>query len=165
MRWCTESEYKGKQMEKKSKMLTRWIVCGSVLAGIVAGPLTTQAAPLRRGAPRIGISSHHMVKRGPGKAPITLTVNQAPIRTVLRLLFRRGNQDYVFGPRVEGVVTASLHHVPFDTALDQILAANSVRLTKTMNSGVYIIKGTQPAYAPRRQFTGRNRQGRSNRRR
>jgi type II secretory pathway component HofQ len=154
------------RMMMKPMMLTRWIFCGSVLAGVALGPLTTQAAPLhQRGTPRISISSHHMVARGPGKAPITLTVNHAPIRTVLRLLFRRGNQDYVFGPRVEGVVTASLHHVPFDTALDQILAANSVRLTKTMNSGVYIIKGTQPAYAPRRQFTGRNRQGRSNRRR
>jgi type II secretory pathway component HofQ len=152
-------------MMMKPRMLTRWIVCGSVLAGVALSPLTTQAAPLRRRVPRIGISSHHMLKRGPGKAPITLTVNHAPIRTVLRLLFRRGNQDYVFGPRVGGVVTASLHHVPFDTALDQILAANSVRLTKTMKNGVYIIKGTEPAYAPRREFSGRYRRGRTNRRR
>ena len=157
-------------MDKNSKVLTRWIVCGSVFAGIALGPLTAQAAPLRQTTPRITISSHHMVARGPGKAPITLTVNDAPIRTVLRLLFRRGNQDYVFGPRVGGVVTASLYRVPFDTALNQILAANSVHLTKTMNNGVYIIKGTQPAYFPRRsgsgrQFSGGFRRGRSNRRR
>ncbi len=114
--------------------------------------VTAAALVLTVPAPDQAAAAHHhavptyQVPRGSGKSAVTLNVDNAPIKAVLRLLFRRANQSYVFGPRVSGNVTASLHSVPFDTALNQLLSANSVRLTKTLVNGVYVIKGQpQPA--------------------
>lgn len=100
-----------------------------------SGPLMAQVV-----SPRGRTHHVHFVARGPGKANVSLNVDHAPIRGVLRLLFRRANQSYVFGSGVTGTVTASLHHIPFATALNQVLAVNSVPLTKTLKNGVYIIK-------------------------
>ena len=83
----------------------------------------------------------YQVPRGPGKSAVSLNVDNAPIRAVLRLLFRRANQSYVLGSHVTGTVTASFRNVPFDTALNQIVSANSVPLTKTLVNGIYVIKG------------------------
>ncbi|MBV9848456.1 MAG: hypothetical protein JO250_02095 [Armatimonadetes bacterium] len=107
-----------------------------VMAVTLYAPVGAWAAPTPGRTPPI-----HYVQRGRGKTNVSLDVDHAPIRAVLRLLFRRGNQNYVLGPRVSGTVTASLHDVPFDAALTQILAANSVPLTKTVKNGIYVIKG------------------------
>ncbi len=126
----------------------------------IAGLLGTVAAPLPTAA-----ATHHphpllrarYVPRGPGKADVSLRVDHAPIRTVLRLLFRRGDQSYVLGPFVSGAVTLTLHHVPFDAALRQVLAANTVPLRQTKRGRVYVITAkSRPRFRRRRAF-GRRR--------
>ncbi len=127
-----------------AQMTLRWATA-LALAGAVLGPLPTRAAP-----PGQQPTPPPMVSRGPGKADVSLTVNQAPIRAVLRVLFRRADQNYLFGPFVGGTVTVALHGVPFDAALRQVMAANSVPLTQTLDNGVYIIRGPRPAAGPAR---------------
>lgn len=112
-------------------------IAGGLGAARSAPGFTAPAAkdPMRTARPV------HFVRRGPGKRNVSIVVDHAPIRAVLQLLFRRGNQSYVLGPHVGGYATASLQDVPFDTALDQIMAVNSVRLTRSMRGGVYVIRG------------------------
>jgi hypothetical protein len=93
----------------------------------------------------------HLVPRGESKRPVTFNGVKTPIRAVMALVFRRSGQNYVFGPHVRGVVTASLNHIPFDTAVEALVKANSVPLTMVIKNGVYIINARdQPRIEPRR---------------
>lgn len=98
------------------------------------------------------------VPRGTGKTRVSLTFAKTPIRTALQLLFRRANQSFVLGEGVSGTTTATLHNVPFDTALHQVLSVNSVPLVSSLVRGVYVIK-------PQHQATHRTHQRRFMRRR
>ena len=141
-------------MMTQSKRLSRRRVMALLALAIQVGAAGSPALWAAGGRARGPVI--HLVHRGPGKTNVSLNLDRAPIKAVLRLLFRRANQSYVFGPRVGGTVTASLHNLPFDTALDQILSVNSVPLTKTMVKGVYVIKGRrrpQDAIPPRTRTT------------
>ncbi len=121
-----------------------------ILAALQCAPVT--AAPNgHRNNLRPRLPSQ--VTRGTGKSPVSLNVDRAPIKAVLHLLFREADQSYVLGPHVSGTVTASFHHIPFDTALTQILSVNSVHLTKRLVNGVYVITG--PRIARHRAATTR----------
>ena len=55
---------------------------------------------------------------------VTLNVVELPLNTVLRVLSLETNRNIVATPAVEGTVTASLHNVTFEEALDAILISN-----------------------------------------
>ncbi len=134
------------------RMNWKKITTPAVVAGLL-GTITTWGGPPAGAAAR---HTHYptqarFVPRGPGKADVSLNVNHAPIGAVLRLLFRRGGQSYVLGPFVSGVVTLTLHHVPFDTALDRVLSANSVPLRQSKQGRVYVIRGQPSVRASRRR--------------
>lgn len=56
---------------------------------------------------------------------ITLNVVDLPLTTVLRVLAMETNRNIVASPGVTGTVTASLHGVTFEDALEAILMANN----------------------------------------
>ena len=116
--------------------------------GIVLLAAVSLCAPLTAASSGHGPLIPAQVPRGPGKTPIGLNVDKAPIRAVLHVLFRRAGQNYVLGPHVAGTVTASFANIPFDTALKQILSTNSVPLTVRIVNGIYIIKGPASTPAP-----------------
>ncbi len=55
---------------------------------------------------------------------VTLNVVDLPLSTVLRVLSMETNRNIIATPAVSGTVTASLHNVTFEEALDAILVAN-----------------------------------------
>ncbi len=59
-------------------------------------------------------------------APITLKFNEADLRTVVLYLAGFAHLNVVFDPDVRGVVTCNLENIPWDQALDIILAANQM---------------------------------------
>ena len=134
------------------------------ITSLIAGPLGTlllgTLLPGTLFAQSVGTGVRHSqhpvraryVARGPGKADVSLNVKHAPVRTVLRLLFRRADQSYVFGPFVSGIVTLTLHHVPFSTALRRVLSANSVPLRLKKQGRVYTITGPPGNRTSRRVF-------------
>lgn len=56
---------------------------------------------------------------------VTLNVVELPLATVLRVLSLETNRNIITTPSVAGTVTASLHNVTFEEALDAILLANN----------------------------------------
>jgi type IV pilus secretin PilQ/predicted competence protein len=56
---------------------------------------------------------------------VTLNVVDLPLTTVLRVLSLETNRNIVSTPSVSGTVTASLHNVTFEEALDAILLSNN----------------------------------------
>ncbi|HRX83524.1 MAG TPA: secretin N-terminal domain-containing protein [Phycisphaerae bacterium] len=56
---------------------------------------------------------------------VTLNVVDLPLATVLRVLSLETNRNIVTTPAVSGTVTASLHNVTFEEALDAILLSNN----------------------------------------
>ena len=56
---------------------------------------------------------------------VTLNVVDLPLTTVLRVLSMETNRNIVTTPAVTGTVTASLHNVTFEEALDAILLSNN----------------------------------------
>jgi type IV pilus assembly protein PilQ len=56
---------------------------------------------------------------------VTLNVVELPLATVLRVLSLETQRNIVATPAVDGMVTASLHNVTFEEALDAILVSNN----------------------------------------
>lgn len=120
------------------------------LASLTLSPASARptAAPglrlqISRTRPGMAAVTVHSVPRGTGKGTVTLQADRAPTRSVLRLLLRRNNINYVLAGDVRGQVTASLRAVPFDTALRTLLTANRPALTETVTNGVYLIRAVQ----------------------
>ncbi|HEX5324108.1 MAG TPA: hypothetical protein VFW40_10000 [Capsulimonadaceae bacterium] len=70
---------------------------------------------------------------------VTVEFNRAPIRQALTQLFKGAGLNYALDPSVQGNVTASLHDVPFQVALETVLKANRPQLTYEVRDGVYQI--------------------------
>jgi hypothetical protein len=70
----------------------------------------------------------------PGKIyvgePISLDLQDADIRNVLRLLAEMGNINIILSDRVKGKVTMKLKNVPWDQALDVILSTHNLGMTR-----------------------------------
>lgn len=78
---------------------------------------------------------------------VSVSFNRTPIQTALRDLFTQAHLNYSIEPTVQGSVTASLRHVPFQAALNAILAANRPQLVYTVINGVYQIRPRSSAYS------------------
>ncbi len=72
---------------------------------------------------------------------VTLSVENAKLSQVLKLLFQNVGANYVLDPAAEGTVTASLSDVSFKVALESVLKSteSNVKLTYRIDSGVYTI--------------------------
>jgi hypothetical protein len=71
---------------------------------------------------------------------VTLNLNNANIRSALKLLFDTAGKNYTLESHVRGYVTVSLNNVPFGIALDGILRSSTmVPLTYRIENGVYNI--------------------------
>ena len=81
---------------------------------------------------------------GPGGTIIpSVQFENADIRDALKVLFRPVGASYSVAPEVQGLVTANLTNVPFETALRNLL--NQVNATYRIEGGIYniIIKPTE----------------------
>ena len=67
----------------------------------------------------------------------SLDLEQADIRDALKILFKNVGVSYVVAADVQGNVTVSLHNIPFETALQNIL--KQVDATYRIEGGVYSI--------------------------
>lgn len=76
----------------------------------------------------------------------SINLDQADVRDALKVLFKDVKAQYTVAPDVQGVVTVSLDHVPFETALRNIL--NQVDATWAVDAGIYSIVKKQAAEAP-----------------
>lgn len=84
---------------------------------------------------------------------ITLDMQQADVREVLRALFKGVDLSYSVAPEVQGLITVSLKEVPFETALQNVL--RQINATYRIVGGVYEIvlretevKSPDPALPP-----------------
>ena len=71
--------------------------------------------------------------------PVTLDFQGADLRAVLRTFSEISGLNIVIDPKVEGTVDVSLHEVPWDQALENILRANKLG---------YVVDGTIVRIAP-----------------
>lgn len=72
----------------------------------------------------------------------SLELEQADIRDALKLLFKNVGANYSVAQDVQGTVTVSLHNVPFETALQNLL--KQVDATYRVEAGVFnIVKKEQ----------------------
>ena len=65
--------------------------------------------------------------------PIDLDVKGADIHDVCRLLADVGKVNIVLGDGVQGTVTLTMRHVPWDQVLDAVLAAKGLRVERDGN--------------------------------
>ena len=65
--------------------------------------------------------------------PIDLDLKDADIGNVCRLLADVGKVNIVLGDGVQGKVTLTMHHVPWDQALDAVIAAKGLRTERDGN--------------------------------
>ena len=61
---------------------------------------------------------------GAGK-PVTISLQNAPVQTVLRSLFKSAGKNFTIDPGVAGTVTVDVTGVPFDTALQAVLSGTN----------------------------------------
>ncbi len=73
----------------------------------------------------------------------SLDLQQADIRDALKILFKDVGVSYTVAPDVQGSVTVSLHNVPFETALQNVL--KQVDATYRVEGGVFnVVKREEP---------------------
>src|SRR5437868_13634231 len=73
----------------------------------------------------------------------SLDLQQADIRDALKILFKDVGVSYTVAPEVQGSVTVSLHNVPFETALQNVL--KQVDATYRVEGGVFnVVKREEP---------------------
>lgn len=65
--------------------------------------------------------------------PIDLDVKGADIHDVCRLLADVGKINIILGDGVQGTVTLTMRHVPWDQVLDVVLAAKGLRVEREGN--------------------------------
>jgi len=87
-----------------------------------AGAVEVKTSPLPGSTVFI---TNHPEKRYVGK-PITLSLKDADLVEVLRSFAQLGDFNLVIQPGVQGKVTAELHDVPWDQALEAILKINNL---------------------------------------
>lgn len=68
---------------------------------------------------------------------VTVTFKDVPIRNALEVLFESSGLSYIIDPAAQGVVNVNLIDVPFNTALQSVLKA--ANLTVSKENGVYVI--------------------------
>ena len=72
---------------------------------------------------------------------ITMELKDAPVRTSLEMIFKQaGIKSYVIENSVYGVISMNLSDQPFENSLKLVMRANTVPLTYTKESDVYIVK-------------------------
>src|ERR1041385_8755822 len=76
-----------------------------------------------------------------GNSTISISQENADVRTALKSLFTSAGVNYTLSPAVKGTVNVSLHEVPFRVALDSILrsTASQAPLTYRVEGGVYYV--------------------------
>jgi hypothetical protein len=67
----------------------------------------------------------------------SINLDRADVRDALKILFRNVGVSYSVDPAVQGIVTANLTNVPFETALRNLL--NQVNGTYRVEGGIYVI--------------------------
>ncbi len=95
----------------------------AALAFAASGALAVPTAP-----PRPTKARPHAAKTT--KKRINLDVQNADIRNVVRLIGDTSGQNFVIGDDVKGRVTIKLRNVPWDEALDVILATKDLGKTQ-----------------------------------
>ncbi|CAN5321790.1 hypothetical protein BH09MYX1_BH09MYX1_50990 [soil metagenome] len=95
-----------------------------------SGPLPEAEPPPRFQTRTIATDepSLHYVGR-----PIDLDVKGADIHDVCRLLADVGKINIVVGDGVQGTVTLSMRHVPWDQVLDSVIQAKGLRMEREGN--------------------------------
>lgn len=82
---------------------------------------------------------------------VTIKTNDSPVRRTLEGIFQQaGIANYIIESGVAGFVTVNLTDQPFESALKLVMRANTVPLTYTRESGVWIVK---PRLAPAAPLT------------
>ena len=107
---------------------------GRVIVRIVialAAVATTASAGWAQGSPLSGPNRISMAND-----TVSLDVQGADIRSVLRSLADYGGRNIIAGPEVKGDVTIQLKGIPWDEALDLILKANSYGREMSASGGI-----------------------------
>lgn len=85
-------------------------------------PATFPGAPVKSSIP----ASSGLPKQGYTGTPMTMDFVNADVTNILRLIGEISNLNIVWGPEVRGTVSMRLKNVPWDQALDLVLANNSL---------------------------------------
>ncbi len=108
-------------------------------------PLAFATKTAKEASPRLGVTRGHnskkeLKKSNSGKslrkytgAPMTMDFVNADVTNVLRLIGEVSNLNIVWGPEVKGTVSMRLKNVPWDQALDLILANNDLAMRREGN--------------------------------
>ena len=93
--------------------------------------------------------SAHAQAPGGGKT-VTISLQNAPVQTVLRSLFKSAGQNFTIDPAVTGSVNVDVNGVSFQQALDAILSGTNPPLQAPLVNGIYQVgvQQAQPAAPP-----------------
>ena len=91
----------------------------------------------------------HAQAPGGGKT-VTISLQNAPVQTVLRSLFKSAGQNFTIDPAVTGSVNVDVNGVSFQQALDAILSGTNPPLQAPLVNGIYQVgvQQAQPAAPP-----------------
>lgn len=124
-----------KELTMKRPALLALILATAVVLGLAPPAVVAESAPaaeldertarILRSLAAASVTVRYEEREYYGQ-PIDLSVRDADLVEVLRSFSRIGGFDLVIDPAVTGTVTAELHQVPWDQALEQILRANGL---------------------------------------
>jgi type IV pilus assembly protein PilQ len=102
------------------------------------GTLPAGQAP-RPAAPTAATTGLHTSDRQYTGKPVSIDIENADLRALIRLLINEGGLNVVFDPSVQGTIDIVLNEIPWDQALETILRANKLG---------YVAEGTIIRIAP-----------------
>jgi type IV pilus assembly protein PilQ len=103
-----------------------------------AAPAPLPAAPPRQ-APSVSTTGLQTGERQYTGKPVSIDIENADLRALIRLLINEGGLNVVFDPAVQGTIDIVLNEIPWDQALETILRANKLG---------YVAEGTIIRIAP-----------------
>ena len=102
-------------------------------------PASLPPAQSPRQAPSTVMSGPQTGERQYTGKPVSIDIENADLRALIRLLINEGGLNVVFDPSVQGTIDIVLNEIPWDQALETILRANKLG---------YVAEGTIIRIAP-----------------
>lgn len=102
-------------------------------------PANVPAPQPPRQAPSMSMNGLQTGERQYTGKPVSIDIENADLRALIRLLINEGGLNVVFDPSVQGTIDIVLNEIPWDQALETILRANKLG---------YVAEGTIIRIAP-----------------
>jgi hypothetical protein len=122
---------------------TAWLAIGGLAVGLLTAPRETVAQDPDLSAPASRPPAAAPAPETRSGRPVTLRLQDTPLRTALQMLFEGSGLQHAVEPGVPNVpITLDIRDVPFDTALRMLMRLAGATYRKESN--IYVIGLRQP---------------------